>query len=163
MKIRLSFLIALVMLLFLRVASSQSLLTAKPWHLYQKTRDGKKSLLHKPSDNNFIFIFYPNGKMILQRNHGKEDLGYTWKWEDSQHKTLYTQKDNDSLGRVLRLTVKELSKTRLIVYVKGKQGENIYEFHFRHADDPLWLKEDIDGMNAARKDPVLPESVEPKP
>lgn len=159
MDIRRVFFIFLVVLAAVLSASAQSLLTAKPWHLYQKRQGEKKTLLHKPSDENFVFIFYPDGKLLNQRYHGKKEYHYTWKWEDSRHKKMFLRKDNDSLR--LPFHVKELTANRLVVYVSDAKGKNIYEFTFRHADDPLWLKEDIDGKNAARKDSVLREKREP--
>lgn len=141
-------------------APAQSLLTAKPWHLYQKRQGEKKSLLHKPSDESFVFIFYADGRLINRKYHGKTENGYTWKWEGG-HKKITLKRNSD--GKGVMFYVKELSDSRLVWYVADAKGKNIYEFTFRHADDEEWLKEDIDGKNAARKDSVLRETPEPKP
>jgi hypothetical protein len=143
------------------VVNAQALLTAKPWHLYQKIRGGKKSLLHKPSDEDFVFTFYADGKLLNQKRHGKTENHYTWKWENSNHKKMFLRKDNDSLR--LPFHVKELTATKLVVYVADAKGKNIYQFTFRHADEAAWLKEDVDAKNAARKDSVLIEKPEATP
>lgn len=155
------FLTAFLMVCSSLVVKAQTLLTAKPWHLYQKRQGEKKTLLHKPSDENFVFTFYPNGTLLNQRYHGKTENHYTWKWENSTHKKMVLRKANDNLR--LPFHVKELTATRLVVYVTDANGKNIYEFVFRHADEAAWLNEDTDGKNAARKDSVLREKPEPKP
>jgi hypothetical protein len=161
MSLRGIFLIVFLTLCSGLVVKAQALLTAKPWHLYQKRQGEKKTLLPKPSDENFVFTFYADGKLLNQKYHGKTENHYTWKWENSHHKKMFLRKDNDSLR--LPFHVKELTASRLVVYVADAKGKNIYEFTFRHADDVAWLKEDIDGKNAARKDSVLREKTEPNP
>lgn len=142
-------------------APAQSVLTAKPWHLYQKRQGEKRSLLHKPGDETFVFTFYEGGKLLNQRYHGKTETTYTWRWEGTGNKKITLRRNSDSMGAVFY--VKELSARRFTWYIADAKGKNIYEFTFRHADDTAWLKEDTDEANAARKDSLLKEKPEPKP
>lgn len=107
-----------------------------------------------------MFIFYADGRLINRKYHGKTENGYTWKWEDG-HKNIILKRNSD--GKGIMFHVKELSVNKLVWYVADAKGKNIYEFTFRHADDEEWLKEDVDGKNAARKDSVLRETTEPRP
>lgn len=161
MKIKGFFLVVFLTLYSGLFLNAQTLLTAKPWHLYQKKQGEKKTLLHKPSDESFVFTFYADGKLLNQKYHGKTENHYTWKWKDASQKKIVLKRNSDSLGALFH--IKELTSTRLVWYAADAKGKNIYEFTFRHADDVDWLKEDIDGKNAARKDSVLREKTEPNP
>lgn len=135
--------------------TAQVVLTGKPWHLYQKCLADKKSLIHKATDEDFIFNFQVDGTLLCSRYKGKKQINYTWEWVDKNHKEIRTIKK----GKTMTFEVTELNSEKLVWRIKVNTSE-IYEFVFKHPDDPEWLKEDVDAKNAARKDSVLIEKME---